>query len=269
MVSIPLHGLQRTATVVTITTWSIPSRRTPSGHRSDGNSGSFSRCAPAPPTGWSPCRGPRQTTCRSTSRRAPDAVIEPLARPAFVPVERAAADATLHRLGVSTPYLLTVGTLEPRKNLRALVEAHAECTAGGAALPTLVIAGGRGWLDASLHEALADPALGRSHSLARLRADRCARPPVCPLRSLRHAVAVRGIWHSAARSSAVRRAGDSRRPPFDGRGGRRRRRFRESDSQRPAQRIAGSGGQAGSRWSAACPRRFTTTRRCRPDGCGP
>ena len=91
--------------------------------------------------------------------REPDAVIEPLAHPAFAPVERAAADATLHRLGVSPPYLFSVGTLEPRKNLGALVQAHADCTAAGIALPTLVIAGGRGWFDARLHEVLADPAL--------------------------------------------------------------------------------------------------------------
>jgi len=157
---IPLHGLQRTASVVTIHDLV---------HRF------------APDTQLLSVRWKQRvfqplcaraadrlvTVSRATADdvslhygREPDAVIEPLARPAFAPVERAAADATLHRLGVSTPYLLTVGTLEPRKNLRALVEAHAECAAGGAALPTLVIAGGRGWLDARLHEALADPALG-------------------------------------------------------------------------------------------------------------
>lgn len=87
--------------------------------------------------------------------REPDAVIVPLAHAVFGPVDRAAADATLHALGLSVPYLLTVGTLEPRKNLRALVEAYGACTGAGAELPPLVIAGGRGWLDARLHKVLA------------------------------------------------------------------------------------------------------------------
>ena len=91
--------------------------------------------------------------------REPDAVIEPLARPAFGPVDPAAADAALGRLGLSTPYLLTVGTLEPRKNILALVEAYASCTAAGATLPRLVIVGDRGWFDTRLHTVLAHPAL--------------------------------------------------------------------------------------------------------------
>ena len=39
--------------------------------------------------------------------------------------DHAAAEAMLERLGVSGPYLLTVSTLEPRKNLVRLVEAYA------------------------------------------------------------------------------------------------------------------------------------------------
>jgi glycosyltransferase involved in cell wall biosynthesis len=91
--------------------------------------------------------------------RAPDAVIEPSAGPAFGPVDAGAADATLRRLGLSEPYLLTVGTLEPRKNILALVEAYASCTAEGARLPPLVIAGGPGWHDTALQAALAKPGL--------------------------------------------------------------------------------------------------------------
>ena len=91
--------------------------------------------------------------------REPDAVIEPLAPPAFGPVDPAAADATLARLGLSAPYLLAVGTLEPRKNILMLVEAYAACAAAGAALPQLAIVGGRGWSDTRLHALLARPAL--------------------------------------------------------------------------------------------------------------
>ena len=92
--------------------------------------------------------------------RAPDAVIQPSARAEFeAVVDPAAADATLRRYGLSTPYLLAVGTLEPRKNLLALIEAHVACTAAGASLPPLVIAGGAGWHDGPLRAVLADPAL--------------------------------------------------------------------------------------------------------------
>jgi glycosyltransferase involved in cell wall biosynthesis len=50
--------------------------------------------------------------------------------------------------GIPSDYLLAVGTLEPRKNLRALVAAYAGLVAGRADVPPLVIAGGAGWGDA-------------------------------------------------------------------------------------------------------------------------
>ena len=53
----------------------------------------------------------------------------------------------LAKLGIPTEYLLAVGTLEPRKNLRALVAAYAGLVAGRADVPPLVIVGGVGWGD--------------------------------------------------------------------------------------------------------------------------
>jgi glycosyltransferase involved in cell wall biosynthesis len=53
-------------------------------------------------------------------------------------------------------FILTVGTLEPRKNIAALVEAHAACLAAGHDVPPLVIVGGQGWRDAGLRRALHD-----------------------------------------------------------------------------------------------------------------
>jgi glycosyltransferase involved in cell wall biosynthesis len=44
------------------------------------------------------------------------------------------------------PYLLFVGTLEPRKNLRRLLEAHARLAGAGVGV-NLVVAGPRGWMD--------------------------------------------------------------------------------------------------------------------------
>jgi len=49
--------------------------------------------------------------------------------------------------GIPRDYLLAVGTLEPRKNLRALVAAYAGLVAARADVPPLVIAGGAGWGD--------------------------------------------------------------------------------------------------------------------------
>ncbi|HVE47529.1 MAG TPA: glycosyltransferase family 1 protein [Acidimicrobiales bacterium] len=63
------------------------------------------------------------------------------------PPDPEAATALLSDLGVTGPYLLSVGTLEPRKNLARLMEAY------GRALPSfpepwpLVVVGPRGWGD--------------------------------------------------------------------------------------------------------------------------
>ena len=48
-------------------------------------------------------------------------------------------------LGIPTEYMLAVGTLEPRKNLSALVAAYAGLVADHQDVPPLVIAGGAGW----------------------------------------------------------------------------------------------------------------------------
>ena len=59
--------------------------------------------------------------------------------------DHASAEARLRRLGVGGPYLLTVSTLEPRKNLRRLVAAYnAARPRLGGAWPLLVV-GPAGW----------------------------------------------------------------------------------------------------------------------------
>ena len=63
------------------------------------------------------------------------------------PPDRAGADAVLRASGVDGPYLLTVSTLEPRKNLRRLVDAYRAARAGGLGELTLVVAGPLGWGD--------------------------------------------------------------------------------------------------------------------------
>jgi glycosyltransferase involved in cell wall biosynthesis len=63
----------------------------------------------------------------------------------FRPAEPPAVAAARARHGLAAPYLLYVGTVQPRKNLQRLIEAFALVAAEYADL-SLVIAGRRGWL---------------------------------------------------------------------------------------------------------------------------
>jgi glycosyltransferase involved in cell wall biosynthesis len=55
------------------------------------------------------------------------------------------AAATRRQLGVEGPYLLTVSTIEPRKNLPRLLEAHARARSNTPTVPPLVVVGPEGW----------------------------------------------------------------------------------------------------------------------------
>lgn len=63
--------------------------------------------------------------------------------------------ATLAKLGVFRPYILAVGTLEPRKNLMMLIEVFSRLKSMGQ-FPQhqLVLVGGKGWKDQSLQRLL-------------------------------------------------------------------------------------------------------------------
>jgi glycosyltransferase involved in cell wall biosynthesis len=63
----------------------------------------------------------------------------------LAPPDEAAAAALLHRAGVSGEYLLTVGTLEPRKNLDRLVQAFRRVRPSLPGRWPLVIVGPTGW----------------------------------------------------------------------------------------------------------------------------
>jgi len=84
--------------------------------------------------------------------------LDPRLRP-LAEHERAAALAALARLGIVPPYLLSVATLEPRKNVEALYRAFRDLRrAGELGDCRLVLAGARGWHNAALrreHEAAA------------------------------------------------------------------------------------------------------------------
>ena len=92
--------------------------------------------------------------------RRVDAVIHPVVNDVYGPVsaDEVARVRTAHDL--PDRYLLTLGTLEPRKNLGNLVAAALHLRQRGIAAPTLIIAGGRGWLDADLTSAIAEGEAG-------------------------------------------------------------------------------------------------------------
>ena len=84
---------------------------------------------------------------------SPDRVdVVPLAAdPSFRPLPRVEVEPVLGRLGVTSDYLLFLGTLEPRKNLARLLDAI-ELGAGGIGL--VVLAGAHAWPDGSLQRRL-------------------------------------------------------------------------------------------------------------------
>lgn len=67
-------------------------------------------------------------------------------RPPSTPAD---AWSILHQRGVHEPFVLAVGTLEPRKNYERLLEAYAALRKRDVRLP-LVIAGGKGWMYESI-----------------------------------------------------------------------------------------------------------------------
>jgi len=69
--------------------------------------------------------------------------------------DRARLRARLTSLGIDTPYVLYVGKLQARKNIRRLVSAFAEVIRGSALPHTLVLAGRKIWQTADIFEHIA------------------------------------------------------------------------------------------------------------------
>ena len=75
------------------------------------------------------------------------------ARACFTPMEFEETEGVRLRVGAGREFLLAVGTIEPRKNLSALVAAFEEVLRARPSSPLrLVVAGGRGWMSESLFE---------------------------------------------------------------------------------------------------------------------
>ena len=101
--------------------------------------------------------------CRTPRERI--VVIPHGVHPRFRPLPAEQVTAGLARLGIARPYLLALGTLQPRKNLARTLAAFEQLAARG--LPHhLVLVGRRGWLDAPIFAAInrpGSPARGRVH----------------------------------------------------------------------------------------------------------
>ena len=73
-------------------------------------------------------------------------VIPEAARPHLRPLREDEIQPVLEKHGIRGPYLLYVGTIEPRKNLLTLLRAYADLLRTTEHGPQLVLAGGKGWL---------------------------------------------------------------------------------------------------------------------------
>jgi alpha-1,3-rhamnosyl/mannosyltransferase len=89
----------------------------------------------------------RREVCKHMGVSAERVVAIPEApRAVFRPVDPLETRDVLGRLGISGNFFLAVGTLEPRKNLRALAEGFGELLRTTTHRPQLVIVGKEGWL---------------------------------------------------------------------------------------------------------------------------
>ncbi|HEY1012150.1 MAG TPA: glycosyltransferase family 1 protein [Herpetosiphonaceae bacterium] len=98
-------------------------------------------------------------------RVAPERVVvgAAAAAPMFRPVDPAEHARVRARYGLDRPYVLYVGTLEPRKNLVRLIQAWDWLRERGEIQHQLALVGGRGWRDQAIFEAAR--AVGRPDDL--------------------------------------------------------------------------------------------------------
>lgn len=96
-----------------------------------------------------PSAGAADALVAAGARADQVAVVDPMYGCDHLPApDHAAAAGLLAGLDVAGPYLLSVGTLEPRKNLPRLIEAYAMARSSFAEPLPLVVVGPRGWGDA-------------------------------------------------------------------------------------------------------------------------
>lgn len=88
----------------------------------------------------------------ATYGRRVDAVIEPIAHAVFHRRDAEAMSLARASHGLSEPFWLFAGTLEPRKNLVNLLGAYIGLVEQGESMPTLALAGAAGWGEPRLNE---------------------------------------------------------------------------------------------------------------------
>jgi glycosyltransferase involved in cell wall biosynthesis len=89
-------------------------------------------------------------------------VIHQASRKAYYPERNVDfIQSSLRRLGIFKNFILFVGSLEPRKNVRTLLKAYAEYLKADSDQYLLVIAGGRGWLNDDLYALVTELGLER------------------------------------------------------------------------------------------------------------
>ncbi|HKO35128.1 MAG TPA: glycosyltransferase family 1 protein [Pyrinomonadaceae bacterium] len=81
-------------------------------------------------------------------------------RKTFRPMPAGQTAEVKQRLGIADDFILSVGTIEPRKNLPTLVRAFAELLRHTEHRPQLIIAGPKGWLTAEFDRAVAEADFG-------------------------------------------------------------------------------------------------------------
>lgn len=84
--------------------------------------------------------------------RDADAIIRPSVEPAFHPSSYDAIEETRRRYNLRAPYILFVGTIEPRKQVDKLIEAYMSIK--GSRSLDLVLIGYRGWCNRALKQTL-------------------------------------------------------------------------------------------------------------------
>lgn len=80
-------------------------------------------------------------------------VVHEAPREFFAPVDRAATIPTRQKFGIGEDFILSVGTIEPRKNLETLIASFEQVVAASGNVQ-LVIAGARGWLSGPIFNAI-------------------------------------------------------------------------------------------------------------------
>jgi glycosyltransferase involved in cell wall biosynthesis len=80
------------------------------------------------------------------------AVVPGGVEPRFRPADPAAVEGLRQRLGLTAPFILSVGMMEPRKNWQGLIQAYSLARARHHLPHQLVLAGPRGWLWESILE---------------------------------------------------------------------------------------------------------------------